>query len=123
MRPHSKVRIPHLGDSVQKFENFEIFRLVRLPKTRPHPPNPTQRPIGSSSATKREPERFPFSRPQAIEQFEPLAHPSTEHLDPLFFALGARRESDRVVDLFEGFQYGTLSMRSFVLGGSLAASV
>ncbi len=46
-----------------------------------------------------------------------LAHPTTEHLDPLFFALGARRETDRVVDLFEGFQYGTLSMRSLALGG------
>jgi 4,5-DOPA dioxygenase extradiol len=40
-----------------------------------------------------------------------LAVPTPEHIDPFFVVLGARREGDRLVTLFEGFQYGTLSMR------------
>jgi 4,5-DOPA dioxygenase extradiol len=42
-----------------------------------------------------------------------LAVPTTEHFDPVFFALGAAAPGDRVRPLFEGFHYGTLSMRSF----------
>lgn len=44
------------------------------------------------------------------------AVPTTEHFDPLFVVLGARMESDRVSTIYEGFRYGNLSMRSFVLG-------
>ncbi len=47
-----------------------------------------------------------------------LAVPTSEHFDPLFVVLGSRRESDRVVPVYEGFQYGTLSLRSFALAGS-----
>lgn len=43
------------------------------------------------------------------------AAPSTEHLDPLFFVLGARRPGDRVETLHAGFQLGSLSMRTFAL--------
>lgn len=41
------------------------------------------------------------------------AAPSTEHLDPLFVALGASDEKDSLVPVFEGFQLGNLSLRSF----------
>jgi 4,5-DOPA dioxygenase extradiol len=42
-----------------------------------------------------------------------LAHPSPEHLEPLFFPLGASRDDDRLEVLYEGIDFGTLSMRSF----------
>lgn len=44
-----------------------------------------------------------------------LAHPTTEHLDPIFFAAGAGGPSDRAETLHEGFQYGSVSMRTFAL--------
>ena len=44
------------------------------------------------------------------------AAPTSEHFDPLFVALGARFESDRASTIYEGFRYGNLSMRTFVLG-------
>jgi 4,5-DOPA dioxygenase extradiol len=39
------------------------------------------------------------------------AAPTTEHLDPLFVALGAAG-GDRAETLFEGFHHGSLGMRS-----------
>jgi len=42
-----------------------------------------------------------------------LAVPSTEHFDPLFCVLGAAYEGEGTADIFAGFQYGNLSMRSF----------
>jgi len=50
----------------------------------------------------------------------PMAHlaaPTSEHLDPLFFALGARLPGDVVSWLTEGFHGGNLSLRSFALAG------
>lgn len=44
-----------------------------------------------------------------------LAHPSAEHLMPLYFVLGAALPEDRLTPVFEGFHHGTLSMRSFAL--------
>jgi len=41
------------------------------------------------------------------------AVPTTEHFDPVFVALGAGLPEDRTETIFEGFQYGNLSMRSF----------
>ncbi|HUR38282.1 MAG TPA: dioxygenase, partial [Planctomycetota bacterium] len=41
--------------------------------------------------------------------------PTTEHFDPIFMVLGASDERDRVRDVYEGFQYGNLSMRTFAL--------
>jgi 4,5-DOPA dioxygenase extradiol len=43
------------------------------------------------------------------------AVPTSEHLDPLFFVLGAALPGDRVRPLFEGFHHGNLSMRSVSL--------
>jgi 4,5-DOPA dioxygenase extradiol len=42
-----------------------------------------------------------------------LAVPTPEHFDPLFVALGAALPGERARNIYEGFQYGTLSMRSF----------
>jgi 4,5-DOPA dioxygenase extradiol len=39
------------------------------------------------------------------------AAPTPEHLDPLFLALGAAG-TDRAETIFEGFQHGSLGMRS-----------
>ncbi|MCE9673424.1 dioxygenase [Myxococcus stipitatus] len=44
-----------------------------------------------------------------------LAHPSAEHLLPLYFVLGAALPEDGLTQVFEGFHHGTLSMRSFAL--------
>ena len=44
-----------------------------------------------------------------------LAHPSAEHLLPLFFVLGAALPEDRVPSVFEGLHYGSLSLRTFAL--------
>lgn len=41
------------------------------------------------------------------------AAPTTEHLDPLFVALGASDGQDSFTTIFEGFQMGNLSLRSF----------
>jgi 4,5-DOPA dioxygenase extradiol len=44
-----------------------------------------------------------------------LAHPTVEHLLPLFFALGAACPGDHYVRIFKGIQYHSLSMLSFAL--------
>ncbi len=44
-----------------------------------------------------------------------LAVPTFEHLAPVFVVLGASRHGARVEPIFEGFQYGTISLRSFAL--------
>jgi len=41
-----------------------------------------------------------------------LAVPTPEHFDPIFLTLGAASPGERFETIFEGFQYGTLSMRS-----------
>lgn len=53
---------------------------------------------------------FKSQAPNAIK-----AHPTDEHIKPFFFALGARRDADFVNTVYDGFQYGTLSMYSFLL--------
>jgi 4,5-DOPA dioxygenase extradiol len=45
------------------------------------------------------------------------AVPTSEHFDPLLVTMGSSLPNDTVTDLFEGFRYGTLSMRSFALVG------
>lgn len=47
-----------------------------------------------------------------------LAVPGSEHFDPIFFVLGSRAAGDRVATVFEGFHYGTLSLRTFALSAS-----
>ena len=44
-----------------------------------------------------------------------LAVPTSEHFDPVFFVLGSLDPRDRVESVYEGFRYGTLSLRSFAL--------
>lgn len=44
------------------------------------------------------------------------AHPSLEHYIPLLYVLGISEESEALTFLFEGFQMGSLSMRSLQMG-------
>lgn len=44
------------------------------------------------------------------------AVPSPEHFDPIFVVLGSARSGERASTVYEGFRYGTLSMRSFSIG-------
>ncbi len=46
-----------------------------------------------------------------------LAVPTTEHFDPLFVVMGAAFGDEKAVPIFEGFQYGNMSMRSFAFEG------
>jgi 4,5-DOPA dioxygenase extradiol len=45
------------------------------------------------------------------------AAPTSEHFDPLLFTLGTALPGDELYDIYEGFRYGSLSMRSFALTG------
>lgn len=45
-----------------------------------------------------------------------LAHPTTDHLDPVFVVLGASRAGDVYADVTTGIRMGNLSMRSFRFG-------
>ena len=54
-----------------------------------------------------------------VEKLETLwktAHPSLEHYLPLLYAYGASEEKDLIQFIFEGFQMGSLSMRSVRFG-------
>ncbi|HZE97979.1 MAG TPA: class III extradiol ring-cleavage dioxygenase [Planctomycetota bacterium] len=42
--------------------------------------------------------------------------PTTEHFDPLFVVLGAVGPDFKIRDLYEGFHYGNLSLRTFAVG-------
>ena len=48
-----------------------------------------------------------------------FAVPTPEHLAPVFVVLGARRPEDRVETVFQGFQHGSLSLRTFALRPSV----
>jgi hypothetical protein len=43
--------------------------------------------------------------------------PTSEHFDPLLFVLGTAGRGDRAWDVYEGFRYGSLSLRAFALAG------
>jgi 4,5-DOPA dioxygenase extradiol len=45
-----------------------------------------------------------------------LAHPTHEHYLPMLYTLGLADEKESVKYLFEGFQFGSASMRSFQIG-------
>ena len=45
-----------------------------------------------------------------------LAHPTPDHWLPLLYAVGAARDDERVESVIEGFDMGSLSMRSFLVG-------
>lgn len=44
-----------------------------------------------------------------------FAHPTHEHLLPIFFVMGSSLSGDRIQLIYEGFQYRTISMLSFAL--------
>jgi len=50
--------------------------------------------------------------PHALESV-----PTPEHFEPLLVVLGSAGIGDRIVDIYEGFRYGSLSLRSFALAG------
>jgi 4,5-DOPA dioxygenase extradiol len=45
------------------------------------------------------------------------AVPTSEHFDPLLFVMGTVLPGDSFYDLYAGFRYGTLSLRSFAITG------
>ncbi len=47
----------------------------------------------------------------------PRVAPTTDHLDPLFVALGAGHGDEAVKDVFIGMQFRNMSLRSFAAGG------
>ena len=53
---------------------------------------------------------------QSFGDISQLAHPTNEHYLPLLYALGLAGENEGIKYLFEGFQFGTASMRSFQIG-------
>ncbi len=54
-------------------------------------------------------------RYQELAPHAELAVPTFEHFAPVFIVLGAASDSDKIESIFEGFQYGALSMRSFAI--------
>jgi 4,5-DOPA dioxygenase extradiol len=54
-------------------------------------------------------------RYQELAPHAELAVPTFEHFAPVFIVLGAASGSEKIESIFEGFQYGALSMRSFAL--------
>ena len=44
-----------------------------------------------------------------------LAVPTFEHFAPVFVVLGAASESGRVSTIYQGFEHGNISMRSFAM--------
>jgi 4,5-DOPA dioxygenase extradiol len=53
---------------------------------------------------------------QSFGDISRLAHPTQEHYLPMLYALGFAGEKEGVSYLFEGFQFGSASMRSFQIG-------
>ena len=53
---------------------------------------------------------------RALAPHSELAVPTPEHFDPIFPVLGSVRPGERVTTVYEGFRYGTISMRSFSIG-------
>jgi 4,5-DOPA dioxygenase extradiol len=45
-----------------------------------------------------------------------LAVPTPDHFDPVFAVLGAAGAGESPTTIYEGFRYGTISMRSFAIG-------
>lgn len=53
---------------------------------------------------------------QSFGAISQMAHPTQEHFLPMLYALGLAEEKEDVKYLFEGFQFGSASMRSFQIG-------
>jgi 4,5-DOPA dioxygenase extradiol len=54
---------------------------------------------------------------QRLAPHAAAAAPTPEHYDPLLFVMGSALRDDSVMDVYEGFRYGSLSLRSFALAG------
>ena len=54
---------------------------------------------------------------QRLAPHAAAAVPTPEHYDPLLFVMGTALPSDSVIDVYEGFRYGSLSLRTFALVG------
>jgi 4,5-DOPA dioxygenase extradiol len=54
---------------------------------------------------------------QRLAPHAAAAVPTPEHYDPLLFIMGTAVSGDSVMDVYEGFRYGSLSLRSFALAG------
>lgn len=54
---------------------------------------------------------------QAAGPHAAQAAPTSEHFDPLLVTMGSVLPNDSVMDIYTGFRYGTLSLRSFALVG------
>ncbi len=50
------------------------------------------------------------------------AHPTVEHYLPLLYCIGSTDERDAVTYPYEGFDFGSISMRMILLGGASGAS-
>jgi len=55
-----------------------------------------------------------LASPEKLPNFD-MAAPTTEHFDPVYFTLGSLSEGEGVNHFHEGFQGGSISMRSFSL--------
>jgi 4,5-DOPA dioxygenase extradiol len=53
---------------------------------------------------------------QSFGAISRMAHPTEEHYLPMLYALGLAEEKDDIKYIFEGFQFGSASMRSFQIG-------
>jgi len=58
-------------------------------------------------------ERDPLIHWRRLAPRADLAHPSSEHFDPLLVAVGAAWPGERAETLHDAFAYGTLSLRTF----------
>lgn len=65
--------------------------------------------------TERNDENFLNPLP-GLKNLWPMAHPTAEHYMPLLYALGASDRTEKVSHIYEGFQNGTISMRSVMFG-------
>jgi 4,5-DOPA dioxygenase extradiol len=54
-------------------------------------------------------------RYQELAPDSALAVPTFDHFAPVFLVLGAAAAYSHVETIFEGFQYGSISMRSFAI--------
>ena len=62
---------------------------------------------------------FPaLAKPLSLAKSLPLAHPTLEHYLPVLFPLGVADDKDKLSFFNESIDMGSISMRSFVLGGS-----
>jgi 4,5-DOPA dioxygenase extradiol len=58
-----------------------------------------------------------LAKPLSLARTLPLAHPTLEHYLPVLFPLGVADDKDELSFFNTGIDMGSISMRSFVLGG------